>query len=272
MKRLIIDANGSDFTITKTDSTALTSAITKFMPLEAKSITDTFLGIPTVVLSPTGNTSSLWTNSNPFGLTPIYVEGSPLSKFDTSNVLNIVFPAGKYGPATTGYNFQAKLTSTATKTLSYDVKFASDYDFVKGGKLPGLAGGVGVSGGNPANGTNGYSARMMWRTGGRLVSYVYHVNQASQYGDDFTWNTVISKAVWHNIKMTISLNTVGQSNGIIKGFFDGVEVFSKSDFKFRTIEALKVDLLYFNTFFGGDDNTWAPTKDEKLAIRNLIIN
>ncbi len=264
----MIDANGSDFTITKLDTTTLASSMAKFTAAEAKVLTDTFLGIPTLITPPP---PTQWTNNNPFGLTPIYVEGSPLSKFDTSNVLNVVFPAGKYGPSTTGYNFQAKLTSALTKTISYDVMFAPDYDFVKGGKLPGLAGGVGVSGGNPANGTNGYSARMMWRTGGKLVSYVYHVNQASQYGDDFTWNTVISKGVWHNIKMTISLNTVGQSDGIIKGFFNGVEVFSKTDFKFRTIDALKVDLLYFNTFFGGDDTTWAPTKDEKLSIKNLSI-
>lgn len=52
--------------------------------------------------------------------------------------------------------------------VSYEVAFDTDFDWVKGGKLPGLRGGNldGCSGGNQADGDNCFSARLMWRQGG----------------------------------------------------------------------------------------------------------
>jgi hypothetical protein len=53
--------------------------------------------------------------------------------------------------------------------ISYEVAFDSGFDWVKGGKLPGLRGGPdpnNCSGGNQANGTNCFSSRLMWRTDG----------------------------------------------------------------------------------------------------------
>ena len=60
---------------------------------------------------------------------------------------------------------------------SYYVRFAPGFDYVKGGELPGLAGGAANTGGNKPTGRDGWSARMMWRTGGEVVQYVYHVDQ-----------------------------------------------------------------------------------------------
>jgi hypothetical protein len=61
--------------------------------------------------------------------------------------------------------------------VTYEVAFDTDFDWVKGGKLPGLRGGPdpnNCSGGNQANGTNCFSSRVMWRTDGngegKLVS------------------------------------------------------------------------------------------------------
>ena len=50
-------------------------------------------------------------------------------------------------------------------------------DFVKGGKLPGLFGGEGNTGGGIPTGMDGFSARMMWRGSGRVVQYVYYPDQ-----------------------------------------------------------------------------------------------
>src|ERR1019366_926325 len=58
--------------------------------------------------------------------------------------------------------------------LRYYVRFDPGIDFVKGGKLPGLAGGNGNTGGHKPNGSDGWSARVMWRADGKIVQYVYH--------------------------------------------------------------------------------------------------
>jgi hypothetical protein len=53
--------------------------------------------------------------------------------------------------------------------LSYEVAFQANFDWVKGGKLPGLRGGLatsGCSGGSASNGTSCFSSRVMWRQNG----------------------------------------------------------------------------------------------------------
>lgn len=219
---------------------------------------------------------ALFSNEDPFGFQSVYVEGSSDSHFD-GDVLVDVFPADIYGPGHSGYNFKSILPSGDTKTLTYEVMFASDFDFVEGGKLPGLCGGDAASGGTRADGRNGFSSRMMWRTDGRIVSYVYHVNQADDYGDDFPWkdstgaSLYFKKGVWEKIQLTVKINDVGQSNGSITGYFNGNLAFQKQNFVFRTKNTFDVDLLCFSTFFGGDSSDWAPPKNEKLYIRNVTI-
>lgn len=49
-------------------------------------------------------------------------------------------------------------------TFEYDIMFGDNFDFVRGGKLPGLGGGTSKgSGGTPEEYQNGFSARLMWR-------------------------------------------------------------------------------------------------------------
>ena len=49
-------------------------------------------------------------------------------------------------------------------TFEYDIMFGENFDFVRGGKLPGLGGGASMgSGGTEEQYQNGFSARLMWR-------------------------------------------------------------------------------------------------------------
>lgn len=225
----------------------------------------------------TSSATTQATIEKPFGFETLYTEGSSLSHFEEPSLLVSFFPANIYGNETSGFSFGSRLKSSESQTLSYEVKFSDDFYFVKGGKLPGICGGKNASGGNRATGKNGFSARLMWRADGRLVSYVYHVNQEDQYGDDFQWLDAQQKPIfikrgqWHSIKITVGVNSLKQKNGFMKGSFNGLPAFSKTDFVFRTIDKIKADRLCFNTFFGGDDSSWAPKKQEKLWIRNLEV-
>lgn len=212
----------------------------------------------------------------PFGFKPTYIEGSDLSYFENPTTLISIFPAGIFGPQKSGYNFQSRLSANKIKTLNYEVWFSPDFDFVRGGKLPGFCGGKGATGGDPATGNNGFSTRIMWRKDGKAINYIYHVNQKSRYGDDFQWvkgkeEVSFQRGVWQKIRMNVSLNDPEKSNGIVQTYLNDELVFEKKDFVFRTNKKIQIDRLCFNTFFGGDDSTWAPKKNEKLMIQNVKI-
>ena len=213
----------------------------------------------------------------PFGFTPIYQEGSSRSYFEKPTTLVAVFPRNTYGPNESGYNFRAGINPSLSKTISYEVMFAEDFDFVKGGKLPGLCGGSKATGGNRSDGFNGFSARVMWRRDGKIVSYVYHPDQKTRFGDDFKWTDnqkeplSFQRGVWHKVRFTVQLNDLDKNNGFIEAYLNDTLVFKKYDFSFRLTEKIQIDNLCFNTFYGGSDPSWAPSKEEKLFIRYLVI-
>jgi hypothetical protein len=103
-------------------------------------------------------------NSPTPGLAPINTSGP---------VLQVTYPAGSLHDdggtqlyslwnTTDGSSFNSML-------LSYELAFDQGFDWVKGGKLPGLRGGPnpdGCSGGNEPNGTDCFSTRLMWRKNG----------------------------------------------------------------------------------------------------------
>lgn len=65
-----------------------------------------------------------------------------------------------------GRKLTVDLSRANNVSLGYSVFFPVDFDFVKGGKLPGLYGGTrGCSGGNPA--VDCWSTRLMWRSDGK---------------------------------------------------------------------------------------------------------
>ena len=97
----------------------------------------------------------------------------------SGSVLSIFYPSGSYTPSEQpvgGTQFYAlspfDLSLVQSVTFNYSVFFPSYYDFVLGGKLPGLYGGTeGCGGGNSAQGC--WSTRMAWRPNGTGELYAY---------------------------------------------------------------------------------------------------
>lgn len=92
-----------------------------------------------------------------------------------SPVLQVLYSNGSYSNSNQGgaqfytlWNPPIDSGGWKTMMVSYEVAFDTDFDWVKGGKLPGLRGGSldGCSGGNQADGDNCFSTRIMWRQGG----------------------------------------------------------------------------------------------------------
>jgi len=200
--------------------------------------------------------------------------------------MRVTYPAGAFGgngasAFLSDVQFAADLPATYTELyLSYDVKFDENFDFVRGGKLPGLCGydnnrsaGVGCNtGGGYPNGYDGWSARGMWREDGRLENYMYHAGQTNHYGDDEYWSEFAQRGVWHQVQHRVVLNTVGQKNGIVEAWLDGRKVLSVNDIEYRKTDSVGINLFYFSTFFGGNDPSWAPATDQYIYFDNFAIS
>jgi hypothetical protein len=203
-------------------------------------------------------------------------------------VLEIKYPKGSLGPEQGGsqwISYLPKLPATSQEkvTASYWVRFPKNFDFVRGGKLPGLVGGhqdghpdSTVTGGVHPTGKNGWSARIMWRKGGQIVQYVYHMNQPGKWGEDFKWEingapALFQPGVWQKLMSEVTMNTPGKRNGRIRSWLNDVQTLDIQNLEFRSTEDLKIDAFYFSTFFGGDEPDWAATKDESIRFDDFQV-
>jgi len=146
--------------------------------------------------------------------------------------------------------------------FSYWVRFDATFQWVKGGKLPGLCAGACFSGGNPSDGVSGWSMRYMWRAYGAGEEYGY-ILPAEPYGTELglgTWTFGLGN--WHHIEEQIILNDPGKSNGVARVWYDRSQagerpVYEATNLVYRSVFSLVIDRIFFSTFFGGHDATWA---------------
>ncbi|MEL6382048.1 MAG: polysaccharide lyase [Cyanobacteria bacterium J06626_18] len=196
-------------------------------------------------------------------------------------ILRVHYPAGSASPVVAreegvpmgGAQFYTDLAlPPQTKLrLSYSVRFSEDFDFVKGGKLPGLFGGEGNSGGNIPDGTDGFSTRLMWRQDGDGEVYAY-LPASEGYGTSIgrgSWR--FEPGVWYQIEQEVRLNHPERADGQIRLWVDGELVIDEADVNFRTVESLQIDGLFFSTFFGGGDASWATPRDVYVDFAEFVV-
>jgi hypothetical protein len=186
------------------------------------------------------------------------------------------YAAGKIGggssPVPQSY---VKVPTAREYYLDYQVYFESDWEWVKGGKLPGLVGGSHTSGCN-AIVPDGWSARFMWRSGGRGQLYLYHQNRRSGCGDEyfFSNNRAFEKNKWNRVTQRAVINDPGQSNGLIEAWFNGEKVVTLNNVKLRGNVAANValvDQVSLQTFYGGSDDSWAPSHTTHARYSQFFV-
>jgi hypothetical protein len=188
--------------------------------------------------------------------------------------LRVRYPRSSYGAEAGGagwrYPFPGVSQDNLSAQMSYQVRFEPGFEFVKGGKLPGLCGGKKtITGGDAVNGKEGWSARVMWRKDGRGQAYVYHMNQPSKYGDEFDFPEDFRFVIGvpYEITISVTMNTVGEKNGKLEvAVKEGAEgsskvLVNKQDMEWRAEDSVGVDSILFNTFHGGSGDSWAPKTD-----------
>ncbi|WP_231566422.1 polysaccharide lyase [Litchfieldella xinjiangensis] len=183
----------------------------------------------------------------------------------------VLYPEGTSSPGDTeegGAGFYADVPSLDDRAcLQYQVRFEYGFDYVKGGKLPGLYGGNSPSGGETAEGDEGFSMRFMWRENGKGELYEYVASQSDEddYGDSVgrgEW--VFPSGQWVTVEQEVVLNTPGESDGIARVWIDGRPVLEQSNIVYRTTPSLTIDGMMFSTFFGGHGEEWRTPRDQTI--------
>ncbi|MGI3784458.1 MAG: polysaccharide lyase, partial [Janthinobacterium lividum] len=171
--------------------------------------------------------------------------------------------------------------------ISYDVRFSAGFEVSGGGKLPGLLGvAPGTSPANPTGGgstEHGWSGRVMW-LGPKLskiardaggpdvaVTYLYHPGQQGTFGDDLSWGRGLVDGGWHEVRQCYTLNTIGQSDGVLQAWIDDSEVLDRTDIVYRTDPKVHVTHLAWSVFRGGDNDDWAADTPGDVDIDNLKV-
>ncbi|KAL0247286.1 hypothetical protein I308_104322 [Cryptococcus tetragattii IND107] len=211
-------------------------------------------------------------------------------------VLRIEYPSGSYSKKTGGTQFYAQPLNGSDSSngayermlLSYDIWFPTGFAWNKGGKLPGLRGGPenhGCSGGDATNGTTCFSTRLMWRSNGSGEVYAYipttqknfcsekDVTCNSDYGTSLARGSFsFITGQWQTIYLLVILNEVGTANGVVQLWYNGVQAMTFTDLVIRTSDNIaSVGGLYFSTFFGGDDSSWATPTQQFTYYKNIQL-
>ncbi|KAL1696354.1 polysaccharide lyase family 14 protein [Schizophyllum commune] len=220
---------------------------------------------------------------------------------DTAPVLRVTYPAGSFSHDTGGVQFynlwndtaSARNTTSASSSdvgfgsllLEYEIAFDETFDWVKGGKLPGLRGGLdstGCSGGNEPAGDACFSTRLMWRKGGEGEVYAYMpTTQALCDEDEITCNDDYGVSIargsfgfvagkWNRIALLVQLNNPPDaSNGNVQLYYNGLPALTQQNLRLRTSSDVLANGLFFSTFFGGSDETWATPNTTHTYFRNI---
>lgn len=223
-------------------------------------------------------TNLVMQRSRSFGLDRIAIRPSGDARFPW--MARVSYPAGSASPTVAragapegGAQSYLKLRSGPADVLylRYYVRFPAGFDFVKGGKLPGLFGGTVTSGQHIPDGADGLSTRYMWRHGGDGEVYAYlptSVKHGTSLGRG-AWT--FTPGGWVCLEQGVRLNTPGHRDGEITVWIDGRQAYRSTGLTFRTSPALKIDGLFFSTFFGGDDKSWISPRDQTADFAAFAV-
>ncbi|KAJ3142632.1 hypothetical protein HK101_003258, partial [Irineochytrium annulatum] len=207
-------------------------------------------------------------------------------------------PGGKVGGVSVyemplGYQTQA-----ARALLEYSVYFPPSFDWVQGGKLPGLYGHAGqpgqsreCRGGLQSDGSNCWSVRLMWRTNGAAEAYCYlpMTNQQQlcsqhEFRCDSSYGLSISRGAfsfvagkWNHVGVYVETNNPsGSATGSLSVYLNGQRAIHAPSLIFRDGPLGDGDLLvrnlFFSTFFGGNDSTYAPPADTFAMFGDMSLS
>ncbi|KAI7867427.1 hypothetical protein BDF14DRAFT_1803802 [Spinellus fusiger] len=232
-----------------------------------------------------------------FGSEDVGFTADPITGNASESVMSVFYSKGSFTPSGSiktdgklgGCIFYSEPFGKQTfekVLLSYDLAFASNFEWVRGGKLPGLFGGhptAECSGGDSADGSNCFSLRPMWRARGQGEMYAYiltspqfcdskkSIQCRNNYGASLSRGSMKFQVnTWSKIEIFSQVNSPPtESNGVLRVWKDNQLIMNYEALNYRTVDALAFTSIYFNTFFGGNSQGFASNADTHTYFKNL---
>lgn len=154
-------------------------------------------------------------------------------------------------------------------TYSYKLFIPANFDFARGGQLPGISSVVPLATGMKPDGKNGWRVNTEWDAQGRLSQHVLHPGQRGGAGDSVAWSSQpLQKGRWYTLKTQVRLNAPGQANGAVLSWLDGKPVFNKQGLRFRYGNDLQIERLHFAVHYNRGGAARAPMQ---LLMDDFIL-
>lgn len=206
------------------------------------------------------------------------------------SILRVQVPQGEHYGTSFGYKFSdMDMEEPDEAYFSYAVRFGPTWTTqgAGGGKLPGFGGTYDTAGwgGRASDGSNGWSARgLFWTPASetseaagdtRVGFYTYHADMTSTWGDNLYWsgepldNGTMERNRWYQVKMQFKNNTPADHDGVLRAWVDGKLVYEKTDIRFRDIDALHLEKIWFDIYYGGD---WVAPQDMYVDFDAVTIS
>jgi hypothetical protein len=210
------------------------------------------------------------------------VDSDPARQFEPleGKALRIRVDKGDHYGASLQFRFRSRIGEEPEQVyFRYYLRFADDWDPVRGGKLPGIAGTYGRAGwgGRPSHGDDGWSARGLFLGRERGTTpigfYCYHADMKGRYGANWLWDRdrlgYLENNRWYCLEQHARMNTPGKNDGVLRAWVDGRLAFEKTDLRMRDVDRLKIESVWINVYLGG---TWTAQSDHHLYIDNVVIS
>lgn len=208
-------------------------------------------------------------------------------------VLRVRYPKGSgtfqsRGPAG-GCNFRSQphCLPAADVTLAYRVRFADNFQWSSGGKLPGLFIGRGSASGGDHS-ADGASCRLMWLERGKVVAYVYvprGAKQSAEYLREAKRNTRYGDSLFHAAQLVLRKGADEWNDIVLRvklnGFEDGApradgtltisvngRAATVGGVVWRRRPEVKVEHIAVTTFFGG---SWKSPVDTYAEFTDFSV-
>eukprot|EP00892_Ulva_mutabilis_P011299 jgi/Ulvmu1/8541/UM044_0075.1 len=176
-----------------------------------------------------------------------------------------------------------------TMTLEYTMRFGSNFDWNRGGKLPGLCAGQCPTGCDKnISPSEGFSARIMWTdnecqgspkgckkgSSGGMHIYAYYSNMQGNKGcgDEYTFMSgskamVVYPNKDYKIQLVVKMNSGRKADGYMKAYLNGKMVAKKTG---MMTGPMPIESIMWDNFFGGSSDM-AAKKTENIYFKNMYV-
>ncbi len=200
----------------------------------------------------------------------------PGDRRDMPAVLEVSLPKGSIRPqarSTTaggiGFDWQpGGITGAKAACLSYNVFLPEDFDFKRGGTLPGIHGTATAD----SKGKPSFTTRVMWRDRGEGEITAMLPNGSDKRATSLDRGSFkLTTGTWTRIDQEIVLNTPDKKDGQLRLWVDGELKFNRRGIAFRTQPDVSIAGAAVDVHYGGTDASFAAPKDTTIRLSPPVL-